>query len=120
MGLAMTDRVKPQSILSTGCFYAAGYFCLGALLVLGYQTLFWYRQGAWMSYRMWVLLDWVGVQHSPSAPVTRVQPLFDHIWQSFGNCPITIALSLATVVVAALGFVRESAYARAVELRDAH
>ena len=116
----MTDRVKPQSILSTGCFYAAGYFCLGALLVLGYQTLFWYRQGVWLSYRMWVLLDWVGVQHSPSAPVMRAQPLFDQIWQSFGNCPITIALSLATVVVAALGFVRETTYARATELRDAH
>lgn len=116
----MTDRVKPQSILSIGCFYAAGYFCLGALLVLGYQTLFWYRQGAWLSYRMWVLLEWAGVERSPSAPMTRIQPFFDWIWQSFGNCPITIAFSVATVLVAVLGFVRETTYIRAVELRDAH
>ncbi len=116
----MSTQLKPQSILSTACFYAATYFCLGALLVLGYQALFWYRQGAWLSYRMWVFLQWAGIEHSPSAPVHGIQPVFDHVWQSFGNCPITIALSFATVVVALLGFVRETAYTRAMELRDAH
>ena len=116
----MTDRVKPQSMLSTACFYAAGYFCLGALLVLGYQTLFWYRQGAWLSYRMWVMLEWAGWQHSPPAPLARLQPLFNWVWEMIGNCPITIAFSLATIVAALLGFARESAYVRAVQLRDAH
>jgi len=114
----MTDRVKPQSILSTGCFYAAGYFSLGAALALGYQTLFWYRQGAWVTYRMWALLQWAGLEHSPTAPWSKLQPLVDWIWQAFGNCPVTITLSIGTVLVAALGLVRESTYARALQLRD--
>lgn len=116
----MTTQVKPQSILSTGCFYTAGYLCLGALLVLGYQALFWYRGGAWLSYRMWVLFEWAGLHHTPTAPFSRFQPLFDYIWQGIGNCPITIALSLATAVIASLGFLRESAYIRAMELENAH
>jgi hypothetical protein len=116
----MTTAVKPQSILSTGCFYSAGYLCLGALMVLGYQGLLWYREGAWLSYRMWVLLSWIGLDHSPAAPFTKIQPMFDHVWQSVGNCPITIALSLATAVIACIGFLRESAYVRAMQLKNAH
>ena len=116
----MTTAVKPQSILSTGCFYTAGYLCLGALAVLGYQFLFWYREGAWLSYRMWVLLNWIGLDHSPTAPFTKLQPFFDYVWQGLGNCQITIALSLATAVLASIGFLRESAHVRAMHLKNAH
>ena len=116
----MTTPLKPQSIISTGCFYTAGYLCLGAALTLGYQALFWYRQGAWVTYRMWTLFDWAGLQHSPTAPMYRLQPLFNYVWQVIGSCPITIALSLATAIIAFLGFLRESSYIRAIQLRDAH
>jgi hypothetical protein len=37
-----------------------------------------------------------------------------------GNCPITIALSVATVAATVLGYASQSASIRAAELRDAH
>jgi len=116
----MTTPLKPQSILSTGCFYTAAYLSLGAAIAFGAETLFWYRQGAWVTYRMWALFDFAGLQHSPTAPMSRLQPAFDHVWQMIGNCPITIGLSGATAVIALLGFLRESSYVRAVQLKDAH
>lgn len=116
----MTTPLKPQSIISTGCFYAAGYLALGATLALSLEVGLWYRQGAWITYRMWTLLDWAGLQHSPTAPISRVQPIIDHVWQAVGNCPITVALSLATAVIAFLGFPRESSYVRSMQLKDAH
>jgi len=109
-----------KSVISLGCFYAAGYFCLAATLLLTYQTLVWLKQGAWLPYRMWLVLEWAGWHHSPSVFVGRAQPLVDWIWDALGNCPITIALSAATILVTIFGYVSQSASIRAAELRDAH
>jgi hypothetical protein len=109
------NRTKPKSILSTACFYAAGYCCLAALLVFVSQALYWYREGVWASFRLWLILDWVGWQHAPRSPVPRLQPWLDQAWDMLSECPITIAFSIATVAIAVLGFAQELALARVIE-----
>lgn len=114
------NRMNSRSILSTGCFYAAGYFCIGATMLLGYQSLVWIRQGAWLPYRMWLVLEWVGWHHAPTFFWGRIQPLINWAWDALGNCPITITLSIATLAASALGYASQSASIRAAQLRDAH
>lgn len=111
------NQTKPKSILATFCFCAAGYCCVGALLVFFDQALLWFREGAWPSYRLWVILDLAGWQQAPQSPVARLQPWLDQAWETLSNCPITIAFSVATIVFAGLGFARQSAFTREVERR---
>ncbi len=113
------NRIRPKSILSTACFCAAGYCCLVALIVLVSQALYWYSEGVWLSYRLWLLLDWAGWQHAPQSPVTRLQPWLNRAWETFSDCPITIAFTIAAIAAAVLGFTRKSAFARAIERRGA-
>lgn len=112
------NRTKPRSILSTACFYAAGYCCLTALIVFISQAFYWYREGEWLSYRLWLILDWAGWEHAPRSPVPKLQPWVDQTWETLSDCPITIAFSIATVAIAVLGLAQETAVARAIERRQ--
>jgi hypothetical protein len=109
-----------KSPIAAGLFYAAGYLTLGALLVLGYQTLTWFREGVWIVHRMWQVLESIGWQHAPTVPGSRTQATVDLVWAVIGNCPIAFALSLAAMITIVAALISGSASTRAAELRDAH
>lgn len=116
----MTVHHDTKSPIAAGLFYAAGYLTLGALVLLGYQTLTWLREGVWIVHRMWQVLEAIGWQHAPSVPGGRTQATVDWVWLVIGNCPIAFALSLAAMITIVLALIWGSASTRAAELRDAH
>lgn len=102
------DRHNTSIILRAGYFYAAGYFGLGALCLLVYQTFIWWRLGAWIPYQMWLVLVASGWQHPPSLWLASAQPAFDRAWDTIGNCPISIVLSILALIAACLGVICSS------------
>lgn len=111
---------KSHSAFSGGCFYAAFYLCLGAVVLFGYQMLLWFRHGAWVPHQMWLVLIWSGWERPPSIALGYGQPAIDRIWSLIGNCPITIVLCVLALVAALIGFAFDPSRTRPAAVGDAH
>jgi len=109
-----------KSPLSIGCFYVAGYLCFGAACVLIYQWILWLRSGTWTPHDMGQILLWAGWQHPPVSGWIGADDVIARVWQTIGECPISLAFSIAAVAIALLGFVQNSIAFRGTRLRDAH
>jgi hypothetical protein len=111
---------RRHSAFSGGCFYAAFYLSLGSIALVGYQTLVWLRQGAWVPHQMWLLLIWARWEQPPRIVWGQAQPALDRLWGLLGNCPISMFLGLLAMSIAFIGYLRDPSRAPPPRLRDAH
>lgn len=109
-----------KSPLGTACFYAATYLCFVAACLLTYQATGWLRTGHWDRHKMSLIFLWTGWQRAPSLGWTGAQDLIDRSWQAMADCPITVAFSIAAVILGLIGFVLNTGLRRDPALRSAH
>jgi len=107
-------------LFGSGCLYAAAYLTIAAAGLFFYQAMLWYRTGAWLPHNMWQVLILTGWQHPPSMPWSRAQLVIDRLWDTIGNCPISIALSVVAIVVAVIGMKCSMPEGPVTGLRNAH
>lgn len=111
---------RHHSAFSEGCFYAAFYLCLAAIVLFSDQLLVWLQHGAWVPHRMWLLMAWGGWERPPALLWGLGQPMLDRFWSLIGNCPITVMLGIAALALAVLGLICDPARTRPGTWRIAH